>query len=186
MCSETLRTTEESSRSLEAKCSNQESELTELRGNLLKSQEDLQNIEKQNRSLQDTVLKERTNGEVLEQAKLEIQAKLDTVASEKSRLLTNLDDYVEKLANSESREQSLTEECMEKTSKISELEARLQQLEGDCEDLSLRLKSSEEDLEHKIEESDTVKNLREAMKILEDELGEKKQVCFFFFFFALS
>ncbi|XP_066960293.1 golgin subfamily A member 1-like isoform X1 [Macrobrachium rosenbergii] len=173
--SEKLRNKEEILESLELKCKNQESELAAKKADILKVKSDLQAAHSENKSLQDTVHKERTNAEMLEKAKLEIQSKLDTVSSEKNRLSLNLDEYHEKLTCSENCVKDLKEESQEKSNQISNLEARVNQLVCDCEQLNLQLKSNEEDLQHKIEESDTVKTLRAAMKVLEDELSEKKQ-----------
>ncbi|XP_068222600.1 golgin subfamily A member 1-like isoform X2 [Palaemon carinicauda] len=174
-CSEKLKNKEETLGTLEIKCNNQESELAAIKEDILKVRSDLQAALSENKSLQDTVHKERTNVELLEKAKVEIQSKLETACSEKNRLSQNLDEYVEKLTSSENCVKDLQGETQKKSESISELETRVNQLMCDCEQLNLQLKSSEEDLQHKIEESDTVKTLREAMKALEDELSEKKQ-----------
>ncbi|KAK7077486.1 hypothetical protein SK128_024884, partial [Halocaridina rubra] len=175
MCSEKLRSKEETVLSVEVKCSNLESEITSLKSDLCKVQADLQSVQLENKNLQDVVNKERTNCETLEKARYEVQSKLDTTSSEKTKLSKNLDEYVEKLAASIERTKDLEGEVTSKSSHITELDQSLTQFRAECESLRLKLKGSKEDIEQKIEESKTVKTLREAVKNMEDELSEKKQ-----------
>nr|XP_045615677.1 golgin subfamily A member 1-like isoform X2 [Procambarus clarkii] len=174
-CASVLQCKLEDIASLEEKLMEIETEMTLVKDNLTTAQTDLTLAQNEKKSLHETLYQERTTLETIEKAKSELQCKLDTVSSEKARLFKNLDEYVEKVNVLNESVKSLKEENEKSVSKIIKVEVELSGVVHECDALRDQLKISEDDLVHKIEQSEMVTGLRETVKNLEDELLEKKQ-----------
>lgn len=155
-----------------------ESELAGVQGTLATTQADMLITQKENKTLQETLQQERAAVQNLEKSVSDIQSKLETVTGEKLRLSQNLDDYVEKVAVLEETAKKLEEEKNVTSLEISKLKEEIRDVQQECVNLREKLSCSEEDLVHKIEESQLVINLRQSIKNYENELGEKRQVRF--------
>lgn len=169
------RSAKESLLNLEMKNSCIESELAGVQGTLATTQADMLITQKENKTLQETLQQERAAVQNLEKSVSDIQSKLETVTGEKLRLSQNLDDYVEKVAVLEETAKKLEEEKNVTSLEISKLKEEIRDVQQECVNLREKLSCSEEDLVHKIEESQLVINLRQSIKNYENELGEKRQ-----------
>ncbi|KAK4295881.1 hypothetical protein Pmani_031584 [Petrolisthes manimaculis] len=174
-CAGVLQVKLETVASLEQQLLDVETEKTEMWNTLTSIKEDLSRAQSEKNHFQETLHQERTTSEALEKSKSEYQAKLEVVSGEKAILSRNLDEYAERVTTLESSLEAMQQEDEAKGRHIIELEAKLESMEREFGTLRDQLDTSEEDMKHRIEESDTVRNLMEAVKNLEDELSEKKQ-----------
>lgn len=177
------KSAKESLLNLENKNSCMESELAVAKDTLATTKADMLVVQNENRTLQETLHQERAAVQNLEKSLSESLSKLETVTGEKLRLSQNLDEYVEKVAVLEETVMKAEEEKKVASLEISKLKEDLKEVQQECVDLREKLRSSEEDLVHKIEESQLVIDLRQCIKNYENELGEKRQVIFFYIVF---
>lgn len=150
--------------------------LAEVEASLTSTYEDLQKTQGEKKRLQDSLARERDAMETAEKGRAETEARLEVVSGEKERLSRNLDEYANRVEALEKSAVEKEKERQESINRVAELEARLEEVTRECHGLRDQLEASEANLVHKIEESETVRTLRENVRGLEEELAESKQV----------
>lgn len=156
-------------------CKDLESELLQVKDKLTSALADLLNSQKDKKAVEDTLQQERNARELVMKEREDLENKLHVVTGEKTRLSQNLDEYVEKEERLEESVKLLETRVNEEVQIKSNIESKLSEKEQDNEGLRTDLLEYENELVHKIENSDLVQDLREKIKGLEDELVEKKQ-----------
>ncbi|KAL7648713.1 UNVERIFIED_CONTAM: hypothetical protein RMT77_000620 [Armadillidium vulgare] len=136
----------------------------------------LTSSEASNSVFQDLLALERGNCDGLEKELQEVKKKLNVVSLEKTKLISNLDKCVEKENEQENTIKGLEDEKRSLSERIQALEASLLDYESKNNELMKTVSDLEADFELKIEKSNLVSELREKLRISEDEISEKKQM----------
>ncbi|KAB7499296.1 Golgin subfamily A member 1 [Armadillidium nasatum] len=166
---EELQKLEKSYEELNIKFSDLESKSSQIELQLASS-------ESSNSVLQDLLTLERGNCDGLEKELQEVKKKLNVVSLEKTKLISNLDKCVEKENEQENTIKGLEDEKNSLSERIQSLEASLLDYESKNNELIKTVSDLEADFELKIENSNLVRELREKLRISEDEISEKKQM----------